>query len=157
MLRIAITGAVLLALASIIAGCSSSTPSGPTEATLIQPQVTDGIVSIPLGEVENNLNVRFGVETQEGDTNFMAYTVGGEIFVRANVCPPCHSIGFSLEEDVLICDRCGTRFGALTGAGISGACVGYPKASVPYEIENGNIVMSSADLASAYQDTIEPG
>jgi nitrite reductase/ring-hydroxylating ferredoxin subunit len=87
----------------------------------------------------------------------MTYIVDGEIYVRANVCPPCWSIGFSLEEAVLICDRCATTFGAETGEGISGACVDYPKASVPYEIDGGNIVMQDTDLIAAYEDTLEPG
>ena len=87
----------------------------------------------------------------------MAYIVGGEIFVRANVCPPCRSIGFSLEEAVLICDRCATTFKAETGEGIEGACVDFPKASVPYEVSNGNVAMKGTDLVAAYQDTTEPG
>jgi nitrite reductase/ring-hydroxylating ferredoxin subunit len=161
MLRKIIIGALLLSLALIIVGCSNPTsnptPSGPIKATLIEPEVTDGSVSIPVSEVENNWNVSFKVEAQDGNMNFMAYLLDGEIYVRANVCPPCWSTGFSLEEDILICDRCATTFKAQTGEGISGACVDYPKASVPYEIINGNIVMSSADLITAYQDTIEPG
>ena len=161
MLRITIVGALLLTLALIVAGCSGSIsnppPSGPIKATLIEPQVTDGIVSIPVSEVQNLTNVRFGVETQDGDMNFMAYVLAEEIYVRANVCPPCHSIGFSLDGDILVCDRCATKFQAQTGAGISGACVNYPKASVPYEVGDGNIVMNSTDLITAYQDTVEPG
>jgi nitrite reductase/ring-hydroxylating ferredoxin subunit len=160
MLRITIVGALLLTLALIVAGCSGSgdtTPSGPIKATLIEPQVTDGIVSIPVSEVENNRNVRFRVETQDGDMNFMAYVLDGEIYVRANVCPPCQSIGFSLDEDILVCDRCATTFQGQTGEGIQGACVDFPKASIPYEVNGGNIVMNSIDLITAYQDTIEPG
>jgi len=161
MLRRIIVGALLLSLALVIAGCSGSTsnppPSGPIKATLIEPQVADGIVSIPVSEVQNLTNVRFGVETQDGDMNFMAYVLAEEIYVRANVCPPCHSIGFSLDGDILVCDRCATKFQAQTGAGISGACVNYPKASVPYEVGDGNIVMNSTDLITAYQDTLEPG
>ena len=89
--------------------------------------------------------------------NFMAYVLDGEIYVRANVCPPCQSVGFSLGKDVLICDRCATTFEARTGEGIEGACVDFPKASVPYEIIDGNIVMKGTDLIAAYQDTTEPG
>jgi len=37
------------------------------------------------------------------------------------------------------------------------ACVDFPKASVPYEISDGNIVMKGTDLIAAYQDTLEPG
>lgn len=161
MLRKIIIGALLLSLALVIVGCSGSTsdppPSGPIKATLIEPQVTGDIVSIPVSEVENNSNVRFKVETQDGDMNFMAYVLDEEIYVRANVCPPCQSIGFSLDEDILVCDRCATTFNAKTGVGIKGACVDFPKASVTYEISGGNIVMNSTDLVTAYQDTIEPG
>jgi nitrite reductase/ring-hydroxylating ferredoxin subunit len=161
MLRKIVIGALLLSLALTIVGCSeptsNPTPPGPIKATLIEPQVTDGIVSIPVSEVENNWNVRFKVETQDGNMNFMAYVLGGEIYVRANVCPPCQSIGFSLDQDVLICDRCATMFRAQTGEGIGGACVDFPKASVPYQINGGNIIMNSTDLIAAYDGTIEPG
>jgi nitrite reductase/ring-hydroxylating ferredoxin subunit len=114
-------------------------------------------VSIPVSEVENNWSVHFNLKTRDEDMNFMAYVLDGETHVRANVCPPCRSIGFSLEEAVLICDRCATTFRAKTGDGIEGACVDFPKASVPYNVSDGNVVMKSTDLITAYQDTIEPG
>jgi len=87
----------------------------------------------------------------------MAYKLGGEVYVRANVCPPCRSIGFSLQKDILVCDTCQTTFEAKTGEGIKGACVAFPKASIRYEIKNGNLAMKKAGLAVAYQNTIEPG
>ena len=163
MLRKTIAVALILSLALVIVGCSDPTsdpaPSGPIEATWIEPQVAGDMVSIPMSEVETNWNVHFEVEveTQDNSMNFMAYVLDGETYVRANVCPPCRSIGFTLDEDILVCDRCATTFEANTGEGIGGACVDYPKASVPYEMEDGNIVMSSADLTTAYQDTVEPG
>ena len=161
MLRKTIIGALLLTLALIIVGCSgpapNPTPSGPIKAIWIEPQVITDTVSIPVSEIENNWNVHFSMNTLGEDMNFMAYVLDGEIFVRANVCPPCRSIGFSLDEDILVCDRCATKFNAQTGEGISGACVNYPKASVPYQINGGNIAMNSVDLITAYQDTIEPG
>jgi nitrite reductase/ring-hydroxylating ferredoxin subunit len=161
MLNKTIIGALLLPLALVVVGCSdptvNPTPSGPIKATLIEAQVTDGTVSIPVSEVESNWNVSFEVETQGGSMTFMAYVSDGEIWIRANVCPPCRSTGFSLDDDTLVCDRCATTFNAETGEGIRGACVDYPKASVPYGINDGNIVMNSADLITAYEDTIEPG
>jgi len=150
---------VLLILVSSIVACSANGTqnSQPIKATWIEPQVVGDTVSIPVSEVENDWNVHFKVDTQSGNMTFMSYIVDGEIYVRANVCPPCRSIGFSLKEAVLICDRCATTFNAQTGEGINGACVGYPKAAVAYEINGGNIVMKSTDLITAYQDTIEPG
>jgi nitrite reductase/ring-hydroxylating ferredoxin subunit len=152
-------GLALLGVILIIASCSSNNPpSGdPISATWIEPQIAGDTVSIRLSEVEDNWNVHFSVETQGEDMNFMAYVLDGEIHVRANVCPPCQSIGFSLQETILICDRCATTFETETGEGIQGACVDFPKAAVPYETDGGNIVMNSADLTAAYEDTLEPG
>lgn len=154
-------GLVLLAMILSIATCSNSNPQSnePIKATWIDPQVDGDIVSIPVSEVENNRNVHFNVKAQGEDMNFMAYVLDGEIHVRANVCPPCRAIGFSLslEEAILICDRCDTTFKAKTGDGIGGACVDFPKASVPHAIRDGKVVMNSTDLIAAYQDTVEPG
>jgi nitrite reductase/ring-hydroxylating ferredoxin subunit len=159
MLKKIILGLVLITIIIITVACSNSNPQGnePIKAKWIEPQVVGDTVSIPVSEVENNWNVHFNVKAQGDDMNFMAYIVDGETYVRANVCPPCWSIGFSLEEAVLICDRCGTTFEAKTGEGIEGACVDFPKALVPYELSDGNIVMKGTELIAAYADTLEPG
>lgn len=132
-------------------------PPGPIEAKRIEPQVDGDSVSITVSEIESNWNTHFRLESQGREMNFMAYKLGGEIYVRANVCPPCRSIGFSLSEDILVCDRCATTFEAKTGAGIQGACVNYPKASLAYEIADGNILMDEADLIAAYEETLKAG
>ncbi len=132
-------------------------PSGRIKAAWIEPEVDGGTVSIPVSKIADNWNTHFKLNIQGSTENFMAYIFDGKIYVRANVCPPCRSIGFSLEKDFLICDRCATTFKAKTGAGIQGACVDFPKASVPYKINDGNVVMKETDLATAYQDTIKPG
>ena len=66
------------------------------------------------------------------------------------------SIGYSLEESTLICDRCATTFDAESGEGIQGACADYPKAQVSYEITDSNIMMKVDDLVLAYQNTLKP-
>ena len=185
MLRKIGIGAVVFLLVLIVAACAGPTPaptpapnptpapppppvltpnpkpSGPIEATWIEPQLDGDSMSIPLSEVENNWNTHFKVRLKSGDTsyriNFMAYILDGEIYVRANVCPPCRSVGFALKRDILVCDTCRTTFKAKTGDGIEGACIDYPKAAVSYEITGANIVMSGADLIAAYQDTLNPG
>jgi len=143
---------------AVFAGSGGSNQSNERiKATWIEPQVAGDTASIPASEVQENGNVHFNLKTQGEDMNFMAYVLDGETFVRANVCPPCRSKGFSLEQAILICDTCATTFNAQTGSGIAGACVDYPKASVSYDIQDGNIVMNIASLAGAYQDTIELG
>jgi nitrite reductase/ring-hydroxylating ferredoxin subunit len=102
--------------------------------------------------------LHFGITYGQGDRmNFMAYGLNGETYARANVCPPCRSVGFSLLGDILVCDSCGTRFNANTGDGISGACKDYPKAEVAYTISDGKLAMQYNDLVTAYADTGKPG
>lgn len=167
MLRGIVISALLLAITLSIAACGGSTstptlnpkpkPSGLIKATWIEPLVADETVSIPVSEVENNWNIHFELSTSAGDIAFMAYELGGKLYVRTNACPPCWSVGFSLQRDILVCDTCRTTFKAKTGDGIEGACVDFPKASVPYEITDGNIVMGGDDLLAAYQNTLNPG
>jgi len=158
MLKNVILILVSLILVSSIVACSDNGTqnSQRIEATWTNPQVLGDIISIPVSEVENDKIMHFEFTTQDKDMTFMAYDLSGEIYVRANICPPCRSIGFSLQQSTLVCDTCGTVFDAKTGAGINGACVGYPKAAVAYEIRDGSIVMKGSDLLAAYQDTVNP-
>lgn len=131
--------------------------SGPVKATWIEPRIDGSSVAISIGRVEQEKNTHFGLGQKQRNMNFMAYRLGEDIHVRANVCPPCRSIGFSLDGDELVCDKCRTRFQADSGAGISGACRDYPKANVGYEINGGEIVMQMDDLTAAYEDTVRIG
>lgn len=154
-----ITMLVLALLVILSTGCTNSDTqsSEPIKAEWITVRVAGDIVSIPVSEVGNNKMVHFESGTLGGDMAFMVYKVAGKIDVRANACPPCGSVGFSLQRDILVCDTCKTTFNAKTGDGIEGACVDFPKASVPHEIKENSIVMKSDDLEAAYQSTLNPG
>jgi nitrite reductase/ring-hydroxylating ferredoxin subunit len=115
-------------------------------------------VSIPTSEIASGKMLHFAVSSLPGGAaNFMAYNLAGQTHVRANVCPPCRSIGFSLLGDILVCDSCGTRFNANTGDGISGACKDFPKAAVEYAVSGDNMVMGFDDLTISYANTEKPG
>lgn len=150
---------LLAGLVLAVAGCTdgSSAQSGPVKATWIDAAVVGDTATIPEGAVYKYTNVHFNVPTQHGNLAYMAYVLDDEIFVRANVCPPCGSIGFTLDNGILVCDSCGTTFDATTGNGISGGCVAYPKESVPYTVTQSNIVMNIDDAIQAYAQTIQAG
>ena len=154
-----IISAVIVAIIGVSIYFAMAGSGEQIKATWIEPQEAFGIVSFPVSEVENNRIIHFKLKAQGDDMAFMAYELSKKIYVRSNVCPPCRSVGFSLKKDILVCDSCATTFKAKTGDGIKGvqACMGYPKASVPYEIKDGNLVMKGTDLIAAYQDTLEPG
>jgi len=152
---------VLLGVMLALAACGDQATQDtrrPIKATWIQPEISGDIASIPVSEVDMNKIVHFKVTVAMGkDIALMAYNIDGILNVRSNVCPPCRSIGFSLANDVLVCDTCQTTFKAESGEGISGACVAYPKAAVAYEIQNGKVLMDVDDITLAYETTLKPG
>lgn len=160
-----LTGMVLLVIAVslVAAGCaetrSSASPkenADSVKGTWITAQVNADQVSIPTKSVDDNTNVHFKVKTDIGELSVMAYRFNNKVFVRSNVCPPCNSIGFSLKNGTLVCDSCGTVFDAVTGKGIEGGCVDYPKESIPYTVSDGKITMKLSDVVAGHQKTIEP-
>ncbi|MGA9187972.1 MAG: Fe-S-containing protein [Methanosarcina sp.] len=160
-----LAGMVLLVIAVslLAAGCTESGSSTGSKdnaksvkGTWITSQVNADQVSIPANSVNENTNVHFKVKTDIGELSVMAYRFDNKVFVRSNVCPPCNSIGFSLKNGTLVCDSCGTVFDAVTGKGIEGGCVAYPKESIPYTVSDGKITMKLSDVVAAHEKTIEP-
>ena len=169
MSRAAVIGASLFSLMLILVACAgpaatpASTPisnpksSGPVKATWIEAKLVGDTISVPAKDVQNNIMSHFKLGTSAGEIAFMAYELDGKTYVRASICPPCQSDSFSLQKDTLVCDRCATVFNAKTGSGIKGACVAFPKASVSYETNGGDLVMKGNSLITAYVDTLKPG
>ncbi len=179
MTRIAV--ALTLLATVVVIGCSIgtagdpsspvSTPGGTTSGTvetngLVSPtwidtevvKVEGNTVFIPASEVDSGKMLHFAVTTAQGDRmNFMAYRWNEETIVRANVCPPCRSVCFSLMGDLLDCNNCHTKFDASTGSGVSGACRDFPKAEVTHAISDSLIAMEISDLLAAYENTVAPG
>jgi len=131
--------------------------SGAVKATWVDVEAQGDTVFLPIDDLTAYTNTHFKIETGGKAYTYMAYELNGTIYVRANVCPPCRSIGFSLDGDTLICDRCGTVFDAVSGSGIKGACVDYPKASSDYSMNDGRLAMNLGALEVAYNDTMKPG
>jgi nitrite reductase/ring-hydroxylating ferredoxin subunit len=124
--------------------------------TMIQAVTSGESVSIPASDIEKLVNTRFQVKTNARTLTYMAYKYNDQTYVRADICPPCRSESFTLKNGTLSCDACGTTFNAKTGIGVKGACVKYPKQSVPFEIKDGAIVMQQKDLNEAYLKTLNP-
>lgn len=125
--------------------------------TWINASVEGDAVSVPLSLIQNGKIVNFKVTYEGTSMAFMAYQLGDQIYARTALCPPCRSESFSLDNDVLDCDTCHSRFSATTGEGLKGACRAYPKAEVQYTVAGDKVTMSIVDLVTAYQDTRNPG
>ncbi len=141
----------------VVSATTASSSNSKISPTWITPGIYGDAVSIPTDVVESKVNVHFEVKTEKRTAYFMSYVYGGKINVRADFCPPCRSINFTLYKGTLVCNSCSTTFSATDGKGLQGACVNYPKASVPYETISGKMVMKQADLITAFENTLQPG
>lgn len=129
-------------------------PAKAMQQVAIEVKVGSDSVTIPLYKVTQNWNTRFAVPVDGQNMTFMSYIWDGKLYVRADICPPCRSKSFTLLKGNLVCDSCGTVFNAVTGDGINGACVSYPKEAAPYELSGGFIKINKEDLAAAYKNTM---
>lgn len=166
--KLAVITLLVVAVSLVAAGCAENKSSTNSinngksissgtliKGTWITAQENADQVSIPVKSVDDNTNVHFKVKTDTGELPVMAYLFDNKIYVRSNECVPCSSNGFSLKSGTLVCDSCGTVFDAVTGKGIEGGCVDYPKESIPYSISEGKITMKLDDVVAAHKKTIE--
>jgi len=123
---------------------------------VISPAVSGTTVTLPMDEIVRNGMESFNVKSDATTMTFMAYQLDGQYYVRAALCVPCGSRSFTLQNGKLICDSCRTVFNGATGVGMSGvsACMSYAKKAATYTAVNGNLVVNTTDLATAYQNTL---
>ena len=145
---------ILTLISLLTVACSGQ--SSTVKQVSINAQISGDTVSLPLSVVESNVNSRFLVKTATDTLSFMAYEYNKQLYIRADICPPCGSQSFTLTNGTLVCDRCGTVFNAQTGVGVKGACIRYAKQAVNYVIKDGSIQMKGADLTTAFQKTLNP-
>jgi len=101
--------------------------------------------------------VASGILKSTRDIGSVVYPPGDTAHVRADVCSPCQSRGFSLRGTLLPCGTRATLFDVRDGSGIKGACVDYPKASAPYGIIDNTVAMRVPGLIEAFDATVIPG
>jgi nitrite reductase/ring-hydroxylating ferredoxin subunit len=181
-----ITAILLIVLVvPVLAGCSNATvpdttstttltsaglvftPAAPVESNKaykpvwIEATVNGDTVSVPLAAVEQDIMIHFKLQTASGQQQFMVYGYDGKVYVRGNDCVPCKSINFALKGNLLICMSCGTTFDTVTGKGVgsvgSSGCRAYPKEPSAFQFQDGQIIMKTSDLNTAYQNTLTEG
>lgn len=74
----------------------------------------------------------------------------GRLILATSICEPCYGTRFSLENKVLVCETCGTRWRNTDLFGLSGGCINYPPEELKYEVE-GDFLVLEKDLLSKWQ------
>lgn len=71
----------------------------------------------------------------------------GSIVASIAVCEPCNNRDeFFIQDNVLVCGKCFTKWSLGSHAGISGGCKNYPPEIIDHVVENGNVLVKKSDL-----------
>lgn len=118
--------------------------------TTVDHQIEGGKIYLSLEQVKNNNLVYTGYQKEDGSTiPLMAYiTPQGRLVAAFAMCEPCRSLSFHIEDEILVCDTCATKWYLENLAGISGGCTTYPPEEMPYQVENGQIILDEALVKS---------
>ena len=118
--------------------------------TKIDPVIENGQIMIPLDVVDQNNNISFEIENDEGFlVPIMVYvTPTGRIFAGSSMCEPCRGRTFSLGGETLICDTCRTTYTIEDQQFISGAkvCGEYPPVNMNPKIENNRVIIELEEV-----------
>jgi len=117
-----------------------------------QPVITGGTVSIPLTDPELGEYYHFELPAAAGSMEFIAYTLGGQLYVRASLCPSCGGTHVDYGADGLVCPVCDARFELQTGMALAGN-QGYPAGAIPVSSRGSYVTSPLHSLTVAYQRT----
>lgn len=126
------------------------------QMTKIPVDISGGKVSVNLDDIKNKKMVTFEVPgvnfNLDNGTPFdylplLAYvSPKGNVVVATSLCEPCSGITFSISNDTLVCNTCGTTWELEGLKGIQGGCPQYPPEIVEYKAEGGKLVLDEAKL-----------
>lgn len=71
----------------------------------------------------------------------------GNIVASIAMCEPCkNDESFFIQDNVLTCGKCFTKWSLGSHAGISGGCKNYPPEIVEHTVLNGNVLVKKSDI-----------
>jgi uncharacterized membrane protein len=111
--------------------------------TEIEATVADGKIAIPLDAVKTNKIVRFVYN----NLPLVAYIApSGRVVTGVSMCEPCRSTRFHIQDDMMVCNSCGTRWTLEDLQGVSGGCLNYPPDAVPSAVTGDKILIDEAKV-----------
>lgn len=115
--------------------------------TDIPSRSASGTVSFSLKEIEQNRIVYTDIPGAGPVDALVAYiSPAGRLVVAVAMCEPCRSQRFHIDNNILVCDTCGTRWYLNDLQGVSGGCLPYPPEELPYAVEDGTVKVQTSLL-----------
>lgn len=123
--------------------------------TDIENQVQNGKMLLDLDQVVEHKLIYTEYQKPNGDYRAVTAYVSpaGRVVVGIAMCEPCRSERFRIEDNILVCETCGTRWYLNDLRGISGGCPQYPPEELPYEVEDG-IISIPAEIVENWEPRI---
>lgn len=124
----------------------------------VSHEIKDGKVLVDESELTNKEFIMFKVDLQgkpvtlENGSSFaylpvLAYkTPSGKLMGAVSLCEPCSGESFTIVENTLYCNACGTTWDLETLKGISGGCPDHPPAQLQVEIKDGKLVFDENEI-----------
>jgi hypothetical protein len=104
-------------------------------------------IEIPLEDILEKKLVRFNYQGNKL-VRMLAYVApSGRIVTSVRVCEPCKNYEkFFIQDDVLVCGKCGTTWTLEQLNGIQGGCMAYPPDELPNIIRGKSVLIKKSDL-----------
>ncbi len=120
------------------------------EMVPIESKLEKGNIVISFDDVKKNKLVSFKYQGKNGSIPLLSYiTPSGRLLTAVSMCEPCRSTTFHFESDKTItCNACGTKWELENLKGVSGACLNYPPDEIPNKVQNGQVLIEEAKVAS---------
>lgn len=117
--------------------------------TDIDYTLEDGKLQFPVAEVVDNSFIFTEYQQDRNRLPILAFiSPAGRLVAAVSYCEPCRSESFHIDGRDLVCDTCRTRWQLNDLRGLSGGCPNYPPEELNYEVIDGMVVISEADILS---------
>ena len=122
--NITIATILMLLIAVVLSGCSSSTSTATKSGGLITP--TNGKLEIPIAGISDGKAHHFQAKASDGTmvTFFVLKSADGILRAAIDACDVCYrsGLGYYQEGDNMVCKNCGQKFASNKINVIKGGC-----------------------------------
>lgn len=111
-------------------------------------------VEIPLEDILEKKFVRFNYKGKQLVRMLAYVSPSGRIVTAVRACEPCKNYEkFFIQDNILVCGKCGTTWTLEELNGIQGGCMDYPPDELP-NIIRGKSVLIKKDALEAWKERV---
>ncbi|MFH1006034.1 MAG: Fe-S-containing protein, partial [Candidatus Latescibacterota bacterium] len=112
----------------------------PIRMTEITSAGTNGRIVLSLPAIKEAKLVR--TEYGSGKLPLLAYVApSGKLVTAVSMCEPCRSTRFHIQDNMLVCNACFTKWDLENLKGIQGGCMDYPPDVLPSVVDGEDVLI----------------